>query len=87
MDGLRDRLFEQCMKCSHLITRTSMRTGIRTYACDNGVSMMACFGGIRYVGKDGVILPDRNCEAVCESFMERFIALANQEESVSDGRD
>ncbi len=80
-------LFEQCLKCRHLITKTNMRTGDRTYACDEGSNLMMDYGAFKYVGDNGVIIPTKNGESVCDSYVERFIISSNEEENGVNGRD
>ena len=70
----------ECMKCGHLITKTNMRTGKKTYACDNGTDVITCYDVFRYVGENGVLVPEGNGETMCGSFVERFIISSNQEE-------
>ena len=71
-------LFEQCMKCRHLVTRTSMRTGRKTYACDGGAQVMTVYDGLPYVGEGEVVVPSRS---MCDTYVERFVASLNRQEN------
>ena len=69
---------EQCLNCKHLVTKTNMNTGKRTYACDNGMAMVTSYISFRYVNENDVVVPSTGAEEVCESFAERFIIALNQ---------
>ena len=69
---------EQCLNCKHLVTKTNMNTGKRTYACDNGMTMVTSYISFRYVNENDVVVPSTGAEEVCESFAERFIIALNQ---------
>lgn len=69
---------EQCLNCRHLVTKTNMNTGKRTYACDNGMAMVTSYISFRYVDENDVVVPSTGAEEVCESFAERFIIALNQ---------
>ena len=45
-------LFEQCLKCRHLITKKNMNTGKKTYACDNGTTIMTNYKFFNYVDEN-----------------------------------
>ena len=69
---------EQCLNCRHLVTKTNINTGKRTYACDNGTAMVTSYISFRYVDENDVVVPSTGAEEVCESFAERFIIALNQ---------
>lgn len=70
--------FGQCLNCKHLVTKTNMNTGKRTYACDNGTAMVTSYISFRYVNENDVVVPSTGAEEVCESFAERLIVTLNQ---------
>lgn len=53
----RKLVFEQCLKCRHLITKKNMNTGKKTYACDNGVAQVNNYGSFNYVDENDVVIP------------------------------
>jgi hypothetical protein len=70
---------EQCLNCTHLITRTNMNTGEKTYACDNGTAIMTNYESFKYVDENDVIVPSsKEGEEICESFAESLIIALNQ---------
>lgn len=69
----------QCLKCRHLITKKNMNTGKKTYACDNGTSLVNNYGSFNYVDENDVVIPSsKGAEDMCSSFAERFIIALNQ---------
>lgn len=71
--------FEQCLKCRHLITKKNMNTGKKTYACDNGTTIMTNYKSFNYVDENDVVIPSsKEAEDMCSSFAERFIIALNQ---------
>jgi hypothetical protein len=70
---------EQCLNCTHLITKTNMNTGKKTYACDNGTTIMTNYKSFKYVDENDVVVPSsKGAETMCESFAERFMISLNQ---------
>lgn len=70
---------EQCLHCKHLITKTNLNTGKKTYACDNGTAIMTNYESVKYVDENDVVIPSSKWAGeICTSFAERLIIAYNQ---------